>query len=107
MKFLLGDRMVIFFVALLLFCFSISNVPTRIFVAMMSVLVATLIGWGIRTAWDSKDDDEDDVLQSSLVVLRRTRVALFKRVKEFIPFHTRHVPDDRITLNSGLNEGRV
>jgi hypothetical protein len=97
--------MVIFFIALLLFCFKISNVSTRIFVAMMSVLVATLIGWCIRTAWESSDDD--DVWENSLAVLRRTRVALFKRVKEFIPFHTRRVPVDRITLNSGLNEGRV
>jgi hypothetical protein len=72
---------------------------------MMSVLVATLIGWCIRTAWESSDDD--DVWENSLAVLRRTRVALFKRVKEFIPFHTRRVPVDRITLNSGLNEGRV
>ncbi|KAF8474433.1 hypothetical protein DFH94DRAFT_131009 [Russula ochroleuca] len=102
---LLMWSMVIFFIALLLFCFKISNVSTRIFVAMMSVLVATLIGWCIRTAWESSDDD--DVWENSLAVLRRTRVALFKRVKEFIPFHTRRVPVDRITLNSGLNEGRV
>jgi hypothetical protein len=105
---LLMWSMVIFFIALLLFCFSISNIPTRIFVAIMSVLICTLIGWGIRTAWESKDD-EGDVWEKSLVVLRRTRVALFERVKDVIPFHTRRLPqDDRFTLNNYLvNEGRV
>ena len=98
-----------FFIALLLFCFSISNHPTRISVAIVSVLTATLIGWSIRTAWEYKDDD-DDVRERSLGVFRPTRVALFERVKEFILFHmnhTRRVPVDRFTLNSQLNEGRV
>ena len=100
--------MVIFFIALLLFCFSISNAPTRIFVAIMSVLMAALIGWGVWTAWES-EEDEDEVWEKSLAVFRRTRVALFKRVKKFISFHTPRVPvpDDRITLSSRLNEGRV
>jgi hypothetical protein len=97
---------VIFFIALLLFCFSISNILSRIFIAIVSVLVITLIIWSIRTAWDSAEHN-DDVWYKSLVVFRRARVALFERVKEFIPFHTRRVPVDRITLNSGVNEGRV
>jgi hypothetical protein len=105
MKLLFGDRMVIFFIALLLFCFSISNAPTRVFVAMMSVLMVTLIGWGIRTAWES-EEDEDEVWEKSLAVFRRTRSVLFDRVKEVIPFHTRRFPDDAITLNS-RNEGGV
>ena len=99
-----------FLIALLLFCFSISNSPSRIFVAIMLALVATLIGWCIRTAWkdDDDDDDDDDVWQNSLVVLRRTCGTLVGCVKEFNPFHTRRVPqDDRITLNSRLNEGGV
>lgn len=66
---------------------------------MMSVLMVTLIGWGIRTAWES-NEDEDEVWEKSLVVLRRTRSALFDRVKEVIPFHTRRFADDGITLNS-------
>ncbi|KAH9985510.1 hypothetical protein BJV77DRAFT_113135 [Russula vinacea] len=107
---LLMWSMVIFFIALLLFCFSISNAPTRIFVAIMSVLMAALIGWGVWTAWES-EEDEDEVWEKSLAVFRRTRVALFKRVKKFISFHTPRVPlavsDDRITLSSRLNEGRV
>jgi hypothetical protein len=98
--------MVIFFIALLLFCFSISNAPTRIFVAMMSVLMVALMGWGIWTAWES-EDDEDEVWEKSLAVFRRTRVALFERVTKFISFHTRHVPDDSITLSSRPSQSRV
>ena len=79
------DRMVIFFIELLLFCFSISNHSTRIFVAIMSVLVAALIGWGVWTAWES-EEDEDEVWEKSLAVFRRTHVALFERVKKFIHF---------------------
>jgi hypothetical protein len=74
---------------------------------MMSVLIATLIGWCIWTSWDSKEDDEDDVWESSLAVFRRARVTLFGRVKEIIPYHTRRVPNDSITLNSRLNESGV
>ena len=99
--------MVIFFVALLLFCFSISNHSTRIFVAIMSVLMAALIGWCIWTDWDSREEYGEDVWQNYLLVLWRTCGAVFERIKEFIPFHTRRVPDDGITLNSGLNEGRI
>ena len=75
---------------------------------MMSVLMAALIGWGVWTAWES-EEDEDEVWEKSLAVFRRTRVALFKRVKKLISFHTPRVPvpDDRITLSSRLNEGRV
>jgi hypothetical protein len=99
--------MVMFTMALLLFCFTISNVSTRIFVAIMSVLVATLIGWSIWTSWDF---GQDDVWQKSLVVLRRTRGALFKRVKRLNPFDTRRatrVPqDDHITLTGQLQHIR-
>jgi hypothetical protein len=99
---------VTFFIALLLFCFSISNASTRIFVAIISAFMATLIGLSIWTTWESTEDGDGDVWQNSLVVFRRTRHALFEGVKKFIPFYTRRVlEDDRITLNSGLNEGRV
>jgi uncharacterized membrane protein YccC len=95
--------MVIFFIALLLLCFNISNVPTRVFVTISSVLLATLIGWCIRTAWESTEDE--DVWQNSLVVFRRTRGALFERVKGFNPFHTHHVlHHDHMSLNSRLGE---
>ena len=100
------DRMVIFFVALLLFCFSISNVSTRIFVTISSVLVITLIGWCIRIIRQSTEDE--DVWQKSLAVLRRTRGALFERVKNFNPFHThRFLNHDTISLNSRSGEVRV
>ena len=98
MKSVLLDRMVIFFIGLLLFCFSISNPLTRIFVAISSVILAALIGWCIRTAWESTEDE--DLWRDSLVVLRRTRGVLFERVKKFNPFLTRQVPQrDRISLN--------
>ncbi|KAH9979759.1 hypothetical protein BJV74DRAFT_759462, partial [Russula compacta] len=44
---LLMWSMTIFFIALLLFCLTISNAPTRISVAVMSVFAASLIVWCI------------------------------------------------------------
>jgi len=52
---LLMWAMVMFFVALLLACFGISNLPTRIFVAVTSVMVAVLVGWCILWSWRSGD----------------------------------------------------
>jgi hypothetical protein len=97
-----------FFIALLLFCFRISNLATRISVAIASALVAALIIWCIWTAWESTESE--DVWRDSLVVFRRARINLFKRVKGFNPFRTRrvahHVPqDDQFTLTDRL--GRV
>jgi hypothetical protein len=51
-----GDRMAMFSIALLLFSFGISNPSTRIFVAVTSVMVAALIGWCIRSAWESSEE---------------------------------------------------
>ncbi|KAI9458587.1 hypothetical protein BJY52DRAFT_412734 [Lactarius psammicola] len=53
---LLMWAMVMFSIALLLLCFSISNLSTRIFVSVTSVMVAALIGWCIRSAWESSDE---------------------------------------------------
>ncbi|KAF8257609.1 hypothetical protein EI94DRAFT_1757514 [Lactarius quietus] len=53
---LLMWAMVMFSIALLLFCFSISNPLTRIFAAVTSVMVTALIGWCIRTAWESSEE---------------------------------------------------
>ena len=91
------DRMVIFSIALLLLCFTISNISTRIFVTVMTALIAPLIMWCIRTAWDSTDDF--DVWHNNLFALRRTRDSLFKRVKELGrdiagPFSTRRPQGD-------------
>ena len=44
-----------FFVALLLVCFSNSNLSTRIFVAMTSVMVTFIVGWCILWSWRSGD----------------------------------------------------
>jgi len=93
---LLMWSMVLFFIALLLFCFSISNCATRIAVTIMSVLVVTLIIWCIWTAWESTEGE--DVWRDSLTVFRRTRDNLFKSVKNFNPFRTRSVPRLHITL---------
>jgi len=91
------DRMVMFFIALLLLCFTISNTSTRIFVAVVSMLVAALIMWCVRTAW--KPTKNDDAWRQSLVVLRRTRGNVSKNVKEFAQhvltlFSIRHAPGD-------------
>jgi hypothetical protein len=91
--------MVLFFIALLLLCFNISNTSTRIFVAIMSALVTTLIGWCIRISWDLVENDK--LWKKSLVVTRRIGGALFKHVKKLNPFHGRRLPqDDHITLTS-------
>ncbi|SRR6266852_1200064 len=100
--------MVIFFIALLLFCFRISNLATRISVSIMSVLVAALIIWCIRTAWESTEGE--NVWRDSLVVFQRARGNLFRRVKNFNPFRARRIPqhvlqDDQFTLTDRL--GRV
>ena len=77
----------------------------------MSVLVAALIIWCIRTAWESTDGE--DVWRDSLIVFQRTRRDLFKRVKDFNPFRPRrpqrHAPrqDDQYTLNDRLGMGGV
>jgi hypothetical protein len=104
------DRMVIFFIALLLFCFEISNLATRISVSIMSALVTALVIWCIWTAWESNDDES--VWQESLIVFQRARSNLFKRVKGLNPFRTRRVPrhvphDDHITLTRTDRLGRV
>jgi len=52
---LLMWAMMMFFVALLLVCFRISNLSTRIFVAVTSVIVAVLIAWCILWSWRSGD----------------------------------------------------
>ena len=93
----------IFFVALLHFCFTISNALTRIFAAIASVLVTTLVGCCIWTAWESTEGN--GVRHKSFVVFRRTRDALFERVKGMNPFHTHRVlHHDHISLNRQLNE---
>jgi hypothetical protein len=81
----------------------------------MSVLVAALIIWCIRTAWESTEGE--DVWRDSLVVFQRARRNLFKRVKEFNPFRPRRPPrhvahvaqgdHDQFTLTDRLGMGGV
>ena len=61
------------------------------------MLIAALIMWCIRTAWESTEDL--DVWRKSLVVLRRTRCDVSKSVKElvqdvFSSFSIRRAPWD-------------
>ena len=49
------DRMVTFFVALLCFCFVISNPWTRVIVGLTSALVVALTVLSLRTAWGSRN----------------------------------------------------
>jgi hypothetical protein len=91
-----GNRMVTFFIALLLFCFTISNTSTRAFVAVISVIVAVLIVWCIQLARISTQDLY--VWHNSKLVLRRTRNDLVKRIKELgqdilSPFSSRRTPE--------------
>ncbi|SRR6266849_10225104 len=100
--------MVIFFIALLLFCFEISNLATRISVSIMSAFVPALVIWCIRNTWES--DDDESVWRDSLIAFQRARSNLFKRVKNFNPFRARRVPrhvpqGDQFTLTDRL--GRV
>jgi hypothetical protein len=61
--------MATFFIALLLFCFTISNKATRISVAAMSIMMVVLVAWSIR-ALESKLAEQ--VFHNSFAVLRRT-----------------------------------
>ena len=95
--------MVIFFIALLLLCFTISNTSTRGFVAVMSTLITALVMWCIRTAWESTDDF--DVWHNNLVALRRTRDSLYNRVKKLGrdivgPFSTRRPQEELRSIRS-------
>ena len=88
--------MVTFFIALMLFCFSISNTSTRVAVAVMSAIVAVLIIWCIQLAWVSTEDY--GVWPNSKDALRRTRNDFVKHVKKLgrdflIPFSTRRAPE--------------
>jgi hypothetical protein len=101
----LSDRMVIFSVALLLFCFTISNTSTRIATGTMSAVVAALVAWCIRTAWES--GDTRGVRQDSLLTLRREGDRLFARLKHFVlvlipfrPFPTRRASEDVHSVHS-------
>lgn len=90
------DRIAIFFIAVLLFCFTVSNTLTRSFVAVMSVLVVVIIICCIRIAWEPAEDY--DVWHKCLFTLRRTRDDLFQRVKELVQdlgrCSSRHTPED-------------
>ncbi|KAI0287385.1 hypothetical protein BC826DRAFT_53980 [Russula brevipes] len=77
---LLMWSLVVFLIALLLFCFTISNESTRISAAIMSALAASLAVWSIRATWYSREDA--DIWERSLDALRRSRRDIFNHVKQ-------------------------
>ena len=95
--------MATFFIALLLFCFTISNTSTRVFVAVVSVVVAALIIWCILLGWTSSVDY--GVWPNSKNALRRTRDDLAKHVKKLgrdvlIPFSTHRTAEVACDVNA-------
>jgi len=82
-------------IALLLFSFNISNISTRIVVAVMSAMVTALIVGSILTAWQSSHDWE--MWRNHLVVLQRECDRLVVCLRRFIlrPFryNTHPTPD--------------
>ena len=99
------DRIAIFFIAALLFCFTVSNTLTRSIVAVMSVLVVVIIICCIRISWEPTEDY--DLWHRCLTTLRRTRDDLFQRVKESVQDFgrgsSRHTPEDARSTASMAN----
>ena len=96
-----------FSVALLLFCFTISNISTRIATGTMSAVIAALVAWCILTAWESGDGR--GVWQDSLLIMMLLRAGyrLFARLKHFVlvlislrPFPTRRTSEDVHSVHS-------
>ena len=81
--------MATFFLALLLFCFTISNKATRISVIAMSIMVVILIVWSVGVL---EYKLAREVWQNNLAVFRRTGGNIFTCVKNFGTFRARHVP---------------
>ena len=77
--------MATFFIALLLFCFTISNKATRISVAAMSTMMVVLVVWSIR-ALESKLAEE--VFYNGLAALRRSRHRFLAYLNRLFPTRT-------------------
>jgi len=68
---------------------------------MSGFLVALFVWW----IWSGGLNKDGDLWKKSLAALRRTRDALFERVKGFDPFHTHRAQHhDHISLNSRLGD---
>jgi hypothetical protein len=79
--------MATFFIALLLFCFTISNKATRIAVAAMSILVVVLVLWSILALGSNL---VGEVFASNLAVWWRLRHRFLAYLNRL--FHTRRAP---------------
>jgi hypothetical protein len=82
----------------LLLCFTISNLATRIFVGFLSVLMASLIMWCIRSTREYGYGYES-VWHDSLAALRRTHRDFIGYMKQLWAhclrlFLTRRTPED-------------
>ncbi|KAI0250650.1 hypothetical protein BJV78DRAFT_544493 [Lactifluus subvellereus] len=97
---LLMWSMVIFFIALLLLCFTISNTSTRIFISVMSLVMTPPVVGCILVSRRSSDDGE--LWHDSLVVLKRSGDRLLACLKHFAlgafglcyARPTLHIPDE-------------
>jgi hypothetical protein len=74
--------MVTFFIALLLFCFYISNMPTRIVVAVSSVILTPPVIVCIVISWQTSDDGAP--WRNRFTVLKRSGSRLFARIRQQI-----------------------
>jgi hypothetical protein len=84
-----ADRMVIFFIALMLFCFTISNFSTPISVSVSSVMMALLVVGCILASWRTTSDDRGLWWQNSPVtVLKRSRDGLSAAIITVITYIT-------------------
>ena len=100
-----AGRMVMFLIALLLLCFTISNTSTRIFVSVMSVMLVPPVVGCILVSRRTSDDGE--LWHDSLVVLKRSRDRLLARLKHFavgvLRSHARptpHIPEEVGSVHS-------
>jgi hypothetical protein len=76
--------MVTFFIALLLFCFYISNMSTRIVVAVSSVIMTPPVIVCIVISWQTSDDGA--LGRSSFTVLKCSGGRLFARLRQQIAY---------------------
>jgi hypothetical protein len=94
--------MATFFIALLLFCFTISNESTRIAVAAMSILVVVLVLWSILALGSNL---VREVFDNNLAVWRRLRHRFFAYLNRL--FHTRRAPVNQGSIQMAARHSGV
>lgn len=72
-----------FSIALLLFCFTISNSSTRISNGVMSAVIGALVVWCLRVQPAEESDDDEEMRQNRLLTLRaRDRLFMLPRARD-------------------------